>query len=157
VKVPLKPNEVPKGIWKTITIDFITDLPSSQEYNSILMVIDCNSKVIILSPCHKNITVEQMSQLLIDNMWKHMGFPLTIISNQGPQFVAQVMQEFWCKLGIKQKLSMAFHPQTNGTSEHVNQEIEQYLQVCRNFQQDNWASLLSIIEFTHNAQYSSPP
>jgi hypothetical protein len=56
VKVPLKPNEVPEGIWETITMDFIIDLPSSQEYNSILMVVDCNSKVIILSPCHKNIS-----------------------------------------------------------------------------------------------------
>jgi hypothetical protein len=127
VKVPLKPNEVPEGIWETITMDFITDLLSLQGYDSILTVVDCNSKAIILSPCHKNITAEQTSQLLIDNVWKCTGFPLTIISNRGPQFVAQVMQEFWHKLGIKQKLSTAFHLQTNGESECVNQEIEQYL------------------------------
>jgi hypothetical protein len=133
VKVPLKLNEVPKGIWETITMDFITDLPSLQGYDSILTVIDHNSKAIILSPCHKNITAEQTSQLLIDNVWKCMGFPLMIISDRGPQFVAQVMQEFWRKLGIKQKLSTAFYPQTDGELEHVNQEIEQYLQVCRNF------------------------
>jgi len=44
-----------------------------------------------------------------------------------------------------------FHPQTDGESEHVNKEIEQYLYICRNFQQDDWATLLPLIEFTHNA------
>jgi hypothetical protein len=81
VKVPLKPNEVSEGIWETITMDFITDLPNLQGYDSILTVVDCNSKAIILSPCHKNIMAEQTSQLLIDNVWKYTGFPLTIISD----------------------------------------------------------------------------
>jgi len=79
VKVPLKPNEVPQGIWETITMDFITDLPVSKGYDSILTVVDQHSKAVILSPCHKTITAEQTSQLLIDNIWKRTGFPLTII------------------------------------------------------------------------------
>ncbi len=133
-------------------MDFITDLPTSLGYDSILTVVDRHSKAVILSPCHKTITAEQTSQLLIDNVWKCTGFPLTIISNRGPQFAAQVTQEFWRKLGIKQKLSIAFHPQTDGESERVNQEIEQYLRIYGNFQQDNWATLLPIIEFTHNAR-----
>jgi len=95
VKVPLKPNEIPQGIWETITMDFIIDLPLSQGYDSILTVVDRHSKAVILSPCHKTITAEQTSQLLLDNVWKRMGFPLTIISDCGPQFAAQVTQEFW--------------------------------------------------------------
>jgi hypothetical protein len=79
VKVPLKPNEILQGIWETITMDFIMDLPVSNGYNSILTVVDQHSKAIILSPCHKTITAEQASQLLIDNVWKQTGFPLTII------------------------------------------------------------------------------
>jgi len=81
--------------------------------------------------------------------------------DQGPQFAAQVTQELWRKLGIKQKLSTTFHPQTDRESERVNQEIEQYLHICGNFQQDDWATLLPLIEFAHNAQphrstYRSP-
>ena len=127
VQVPLKPNEILQGIWETITMDFITDLPTLQGYNSILTVVDRHSKAVILSPCRKMITAEQTSQLLIDNIWKRTGFPTAIISDRGPQFAAQVMQEFWRKLRIKQKFSTAFHPQTDGESERVNQEIEQYL------------------------------
>jgi hypothetical protein len=150
VKVPLKPNEIPQGIWETIMMDFITDLPVSNRYDSIFTVVDRYSKAVILSPYHKTITAEQTSQLLIDNIWKRTGFPLIIILDWGPQFAAQVTQEFWQKLGIKQKLSTTFHLQTDGESEWVNQELEQYLRICRNFQQDNWATLLPIIEFAHN-------
>jgi len=83
VKVPLKPNEVPNGVWETITMDFIIGLPISQGYDSILTVVDRHSNVIILSR-KATITVEQTSQLLMDNIWKHMGFPLTIISDCRP-------------------------------------------------------------------------
>jgi len=117
VKVPLKPNEIPQGIWDTITMDFITDLPTSKGYDSILTIVDRHSKAIILSPCNKNITAVETSQLLLDNVWKCMGFPSAIISDQGPQFAVQVTQELWRKLGIKQKLSTAFHLQTDGESE----------------------------------------
>ena len=85
-------------------MDFIMDLPILKGYDSILMVVDRHSKAIILSPYNKTITAEQTSQLLLDNVWKHTGFPEAIISNRGPQFAAQVTQELWRKLGIKQKL-----------------------------------------------------
>jgi len=133
-------------------MDFIVDLPVSQGYDSILTVVNRHSKAIILSPCHKTITAEQTSQLLVDNVWKRTGVPKAIISDRGPQFAAQVTQELWRKLGIKQKLSTTFHPQTDGESERVNQVIEQYLRICGNFQQDNWTTLLPIIEFAHNAR-----
>jgi len=133
-------------------MDFITDLLTSRGYDSILTVVDRHSKAIILSPCNKNITAVETSQLLLDNVWKRIGFPAAIISDRGPQFAAQVTQELWRKLGIKQKLSTAFHPQTDGESERVNQEIEQYLRICGNFQQDDWATLLPLIEFAHNAR-----
>jgi len=47
---------------------------------------------------------------------------------------------------------MVFHPQTDGESEQVNLEIEQYLHICGNFQQDDWATLLPLIEFAYNVQ-----
>ena len=91
VKVPLKPTEIPEGPWEIITMDFITDLPTSKGYDSILTVINCHSKAIILSFCNKTIIAEQTSQLLVDNVWKCMGFPKAIISDRGPQFAAQVI------------------------------------------------------------------
>ena len=105
------------GIWETITMDFITDLPKSHGYDSILTVVDRHSKGVVLIPCTKTITAEETSQLLIDNVWKQFGFPKVIISDQGPQFAAQVTKELWRKIRIKQRLSTAYHPQTDNESE----------------------------------------
>jgi hypothetical protein len=62
------------------------------------------------------------------------------------------MREVWKRLGVYQTLSTAFHPQTDGETERVNQEIEQYLRVFCNYQQDNWAELLPFAEFAHNVR-----
>jgi hypothetical protein len=79
VKVPLKPTKIPEGPWEIITMDFITDLPTLKGYDSILTVVDCHSKAIVLSPYNKTIMAEQTSQLLVDNVWKCPGFPKVII------------------------------------------------------------------------------
>jgi hypothetical protein len=65
------------------------------------------------------------------------------------------MHETWNKLNVNQALSTAFHPQTDGETEHINQEIEQFLQIFYNYQADNWAHLLPFAEFAHNIQSHS--
>ncbi len=65
------------------------------------------------------------------------------------------MQEVWSKLGVKSTLSTAFHPQTNGKTKRVNQELKQYLRVFCNFQQDSWAELIPFMEFMHNVRQHS--
>jgi hypothetical protein len=57
-------------------------------------------------------------------------------------------------LGIKSNTSTAYHPQTNGQTKHVNQNIKQYLRVFANFLQDNWADWLTLAEFNHNNKVS---
>ena len=143
------------NIWEIITMDFITDLPTSKGYDSLLVVVDRLSKTTILAPCNKTITAEETSQLYIEYVWKRTGLPKKVISDRGPQFVSKVMREIWKKLGVKSALSMAFHPQTDGETERVNQELEQYLRVFCNFQADNWADLLPFMEFAHNARSHS--
>jgi len=55
--------------------------------------------------------------------------PESIISDRRPQFTAELMKELNELLGIKTKLLMAFHPQTNGQTERMNQKLEQYLRM----------------------------
>ena len=92
----------------------------------------------------------------------HVTFPRSRASEvpesrfvTGPQFASKVMREIWEKLGVKSSLSTAFHPQTDGETERVNQELEQYLRIFCNFQVDNWADLLPFMEFAHNARAHS--
>ena len=64
--------------------------------------------------------------------------------------MARLMQELNGMLGIKSKLSMAFHPQTDGQMERVNQELEQYLRMFINHRQEQWPEWLGTVEFVYN-------
>ena len=136
-------------------MDFITNLPLSKGYDLLFMVVDRLSKATVLAPCNKTITANETAQLYIDHVWKRTRLSKQVISDRGPQFASKVMQEIWEKLGVKSSLFTAFHPQTDGETERVNQELEQYLCVFCNFQADNWAQLLPFMEFAHNAQSHS--
>jgi len=88
--------------------------------------------------------------LFRDNVWKLHGLPESIISNRGPQFAARLMRELNGILGIKSKLSTAFHPQTDRQTERVNQELEQYLRMFINHRQEQWPEWLGMAEFAYN-------
>jgi transposase InsO family protein len=150
--VPLKPNPVPTDVWQEITMDFIVDLPKSNGFDSLLVTVDRFSKATIIAPCNKTITADETAQLYLDQVWRRTGLPLRIISDRGPQFASKVIQEVWKKLNVKSALSTAYHPQTDGETERVNQELEQYLRIFCNYQQDNWADLIPFMEFAHNAR-----
>jgi hypothetical protein len=136
-------------------MDFVTNLPFSNGYDSMFVVVDRFSKATIVSPCRKDITAEETSKLFLDTVWRRAGLPQQAISDRGPQFASKVMRELWDKLGVKASLSIAFHPQTDGETERVNQEIEQFFRVFCNFQQDNWSDLLPFTKFAHNVRTHS--
>ena len=132
-------------------MDFITDLPTSQNYDSILVMVDQGlSKGVILIPCNKTITAEETAEILLNNLYKRFGLPDKIISNRGPQFASKAFIELLKLLGIKSALSTAFHPQTDGTTERVNQEIEAYLSIYCTSHPEEWVNALATLEFTHN-------
>ena len=134
-------------------MDFITDLPSINNFDSILVVVDQGlSKGVIIIPCNKTITAEETGKLLLENLYKRFGLPDKIISDRGPQFASKAFIELLKLLGIKSALSTAYHPQTDGTTECVNQEIEAYLSIYCTAHPDDWLSAIHTMEFTHNNQ-----
>jgi hypothetical protein len=132
-------------------MDLITDLPPADGFDSILVVVDQGlSKGVILAPCNKSLTSEGTAQLLLENLYKRFGLPDKIISDRGPQFASKAFVELLKLLGIKSALSTAYHPQTDGTTERVNQEIEAYLSIYCTSHPEGWTQALHTLEFTHN-------
>ena len=78
--------------------------------------------------------------------------PEKVISDRGSQFVSKFMKELYKVLGIKGNPSTAYHPQTDGQTEQVNQEVKEFLTIFVNEKQDNWSDLLSMAQFCHNDQ-----
>ena len=73
-----------------------------------------------------------------------------MLSDRGRQFAAMTFRELLKLLGIKLNLTMAYHPQMDGATEQVNQEIEAYLSIYCSAHPTEWKNLLSTLEFTHN-------
>jgi transposase InsO family protein len=132
-KNPLHMNEVPSGPWERISDDLIGELPESQGFNVILVIIDHFLKMIIIIPTNMELTAMGMAQIYRDRVWSKHGLPRKIISDRGPQFAAQFVKDLNKLVGITSNLSMAYHPQTDGQTERMNQEIEQYLRIFINY------------------------
>jgi len=146
----LMPNLVPEKAWTHISADFITKLPLAQGYDSILVVVDRFTKMAHFISTTEKMSTEELAQLFRDNIWKLHRLPDSIISDRGPQFVVGIMKELNHMLGIETKLSTVFHPQTDGQTERMNQELEQYLQMFIDHQQEQWPEWSGIAEFAYN-------
>jgi transposase InsO family protein len=117
-------------LFASCSMDLITDLPPVDDCDSILVMVDRgNTKEAILIPTAKTLTQEGAGQLLLDNLYKQFGLPDEMLSDRGPQFAAKAFRELLKLLEIKSNLTMAYHPQTDGVTERVNQEIETYLSI----------------------------
>ena len=146
----LMPNMIPEKPWSHISADFITKLLLAQGYNTILVVCDCFSKMVHFIATTEKTSAEGLAKLFQDHIWKLHGLPESIISDRGVQFAAGMMKELNNLLGIQTKLSTAYHPQTDGQMERINQKLEQYLRVFIDHRQEQWPDWLGTVGFVYN-------
>jgi hypothetical protein len=146
----LRPLPIPKKPWPSISMDFITNLPSSKAFDSIFVVVDRLTKMADFIPCNKTVIGEETTRLFMDNIYKYHGLPNDIISDCSSQFTSKFWQSFFKILKVKINLSSVYHPQTDGQTKRVNQVLEQYLRCTINYHQDNWTELLPLAKFTYN-------
>ncbi|KAJ1596160.1 hypothetical protein NDA11_007139 [Ustilago hordei] len=150
-----EPLATPDRPWGSISLDFIEGLPPSKKYDSktydsILVIVDRLTKFAILAPTHKTVMAKQTAVLLYGHMVRLFGYPDHMVSDRGRQFISGAWKAFAEQMGVKHSLSMAYHPQTDGQTERVNQVIEQYLRMYCNYEQDDWANLLDTAAFVYN-------
>lgn len=146
----LQPLPIPAQCWTSISMDFIVELPASNNFNSILVVVDRLTKMAHFIPCTSSISAPETANLFLSNVFRLHGMPKDIVSDRGPQFVSQFWKHFFKLMQVNINLSSAYHPQSDGQTERVNQVLEQYLRCFINYQQDNWVDLLPLAEFSYN-------
>jgi hypothetical protein len=147
---PLQPLPVPKRPWASISLDHIVELPPSEGFNAILTVVCRLTKMTHFVPCCTTDSAADFARIFLDNVHKLHGLPEDIVSDRGSLFVSNFHQEVCKMLGTKLNFSTAYHPQSDGQTERINQIIEQYLRLYCNYLQDNWVSLLPLAEFAYN-------
>ena len=138
-------------------MDFIKELSNSNGFNSILVVVDRLTKWGIFIPTTTRLNTAGLVDLIINNVVMQHGFPSNIVSDRGLKFTSGLWKATtYTALGIKVLLLTAFHPQSDGQTERVNQVLEQYLRIFANYKQDNWSKLLLRAAFSYNnAEHSA--
>ena len=115
-------------LFKQIAINFVTDLPLFQGFDSLMVMVDHGLiKGVILILCLKTIAAAGVIKHFFENVFKQFGLHDTLISNRGPQFTSAFAREQACLLQYDVCLSTAYHSQTDSQTECINQEIEIYL------------------------------
>ena len=151
----LQPLPVPEQPWSSISLDHIVDLPISSGFDAILVVVCRLTKMAHFIPCMSTDTANDFARLFEKNIHRLHGLPKDIVSDRGTLFTSAFWRDVCRQLDIKQNLSTAFHPQSDGQTERVNAIVEQYLRTYSDYLQTNWALMLSLAEFAYNNTASS--
>lgn len=147
---------MPSGVYKEVTLDFIVDLPPSLSRYDSVTYTDCLTATCRLSKRKhfvlvKELTAEHVADAYYRYIWKDTGYIETIYTDRGKQWVAAFWKRLMQNVGTTNKLSTAWHPQTDRQSENTNKLLEQYLRAYVNYAQDDWVDRLPAAEFAANS------
>lgn len=141
----LHPLPVPHRPWSDIAVDFVTGLPPSEGNTTVLTVVDRFSKMAHFIPMSK------LPSAMLHHVFRIHGFPRDVVSDRGPQFTAQFWRAFCTLIGASVSLSSGHHPQSNGQTERLNQELETSLRCLAPHNPSSWSKQLTWVEYAHNS------
>ena len=136
----LEPLPVADMAWQHISMDFIEGLPKSQGKDVIMVVVDRFTKYSHFIPLSHPYSVLNVAQSFVDNIIKLHGPPKLIISDRDRIFTSQLWKNIFSALNVELRFSTAYHPQTDGQTERVNQCLETYLRCMTTSAPTKWLS-----------------
>ncbi len=151
----LYPLPIPHRPWSHLSLDFITGLPPSQGNTTIFVIVDRFSKAARFIPLPNLPSAKETAELITTHIFRVFGIPLDIVSDRGPQFTSRFWRAFCQSLGTKASLSSGFHPESNGQTERINQDLESTLRCMVGSNPSSWSSYLIWAEYAHNTLRSS--
>ena len=147
----LQPLKIPEWKWDEIRMDFIVGLPRTQSrYDSICIAVDHLRKVAHFIPVKTTYTGAKFAKLYISRIAYLHGVPKQIVSDRGPQVTSKFWEKLHKSMDTILKFSSAFHTQTDGQTESVNQILEDMLRACALQYKKSWEKCLPYAEFSYN-------
>jgi hypothetical protein len=156
VKMPgkLQPLDIPQMKWECISMDFVTSLPTVQGgYDSIMVVVDLLTKVAHIIPVKKTYKASDIARLFVKEIFRLHGLPKRIVSDRDTDFTSKFWTSLFEAIGTQLCFSTAYHPQSDGQTERVNQVIEDILRAYCAREPKKWIQYLPLVEFAYNASY----
>jgi len=112
-------------------MDFVTSLPNTPRGNDVIWVIvDRLTKLAHFIPINISFPVSQLAEIYIRDIVKLHGVLSSIVSDRDLRFTSRFWKSLQEALGSELRLSLAYHPQTDGQSERTIQSLEDLLRVC---------------------------
>jgi transposase InsO family protein len=118
-------------------MDFSVQLPPFHGFDAIHVCVNRLTKMAPFAPTSLNITAEQTADLYLRHVFKNHGLPKDIVFDRGTQFVSKFTRRLLELLDVKGNRSTAYHPESDGQIERVNQTLKQYLRIYCDFHQDD--------------------
>ena len=138
------------GPWKASAWT-LTHLPKTQTgYTTLYVVIDRLTKVVHITPTTITALAADTAQLTMDMVFKHHGLLRNILSDRDVKFTRSFLTPFCEHIGIKLKMSSAYHPQSDGQTETMNRVIVDMMRHYISPTNDDWDEHLMAIEFAIN-------
>ena len=152
----LQPLKVPDWKWDQVGMDFITGLPRTKSgYDSIWVVVCRLTKIAHFVPVKTTYTSAKLADIYMKKIVCLHGVPKSIVSDRGTQFTSHFWKQLHESLGTRLEFSTAFHPQTDGQTERVNQILEDMLRACALDYGSSWDENLPYAEFSYNNSYQA--
>ncbi|KAL4026717.1 hypothetical protein IC575_015156 [Cucumis melo] len=151
----LQPLSVPGWKWESVSMDFITGLPKTLKgYTVIWVVVDRLTKSAHFVPGNP-LTPPRSGAIIYDEIVRLHGVPVSIISDRDARFTSKFWKGLQLALGTRLDFSTAFHPQTDGQTERLNQILKDMLRACVLEFSGSWDSHLHLMEFAYNNSYQA--
>ena len=150
----LRPLPVPERFFSEISMDFMTDLPDSWGCKNLWVIKDRLSRTVVLEGM-STMKAEDCARQFMDCWVRHHGIPTAITSDRGTNWTSTFWRTFCELVGVRQRLSSAYHPQTDGGPERMNQEVQAYLRAFINQQQSDWKRWLPVAQLALNGRYQA--
>jgi hypothetical protein len=151
----LQPLPIPSATWEVINMDFVEGLPPSSSANALLVVADKLSKFTHFIPLRHPFTAAIVARLFMDNIYRLHGMPLAIISDRDRIFTCAFWKNLFSLSSTSLRMSSAYHLQTDGQTERVNQCLETYLRCFAHACPSKWIQWIALAEFWYNSSHHS--
>ncbi|KAL0537606.1 hypothetical protein IC582_026589 [Cucumis melo] len=152
----LQPLSIPEWKWENVSMDFITGLPRTlRGFMVIWVVVDRLTKSAHFVPGKSTYTASKWAQLYMSEIVRLHGVPVSIVSDRDARFTSKFWKGLQTAMGTRLDFSTAFHPQTDGQTERLNQVLEDMLWACALEFPGSWDSHLHLMEFAYNNSYQA--
>lgn len=149
----LEPLHVPTQAWQMVSLDFVEGLPQSGRYNCILVVVDKLFKYSHFIPLSHPFSAVQVATAYVDQVYKLHSMAESLVSDRDPVFTSRFWQELFRQTGTTLRMSMPYHPETDGQTERVNQCMGTFLRCFVHSCPKKWSSWLPLAEYWYNTTW----